>query len=307
MRSLIVMIWSQSTKIHKFAHDIPGPYLRGSFDPTDRLAVVLVNRQSNSVIQRLATAEKIASEEFQAWLRYQNAQRYEVYVSMNTLRGDARGRTKEDVAVIRNVYLDFDHDGNAALQALLKRKDLPTPNHVVNTSPGKWQVSWQVEGFAKEEAEDLQRALARETGADPAATDCARVLRLPGFYNHKYDRPYLVRIEPHAAIAGSIYRPEQFPKVPRQERAAWNPASENGQPMARKQTPGGLSQSERDWAFARRALARGEPAEKVIAAIASYRRHDKHNPQYYAEHTVKKAQESQRAEASPTRSTEPER
>jgi hypothetical protein len=30
----------------------------------------------------------------------------------------------------------------------------------------------------------------------------------------------------------------------------------------------------------------------VIAAIASYRRYDKYNPQYYAEHTVQKAAES---------------
>jgi RepB DNA-primase from phage plasmid len=206
-------------KIDKFARDIAGSYLRGAFEPTDRLAVVLVNKQAASVIQRVATAEKIAAQDFQAWLRYQNAQRYEIYVSMNALREDARGRTKEDIAVIRHVYLDFDHDGNAAVQALFKRHDLPTPSYIVNTSPGKWQVIWRVEGFAKEEAEDLQRALARETRADPAATDCARVLRLPGFYNHKYDHPYFVCVEPHAAIAGSIYSPEQFPKLQRDERA----------------------------------------------------------------------------------------
>jgi hypothetical protein len=52
---------------------------------------------------------------------------------------------------------------------------------------------------------------------------------------------------------------------------------------------GHVSQSERDWAFAKRALARGDPEEIVIAAIASHRRYDKHNPQYYAELTVRKA------------------
>jgi hypothetical protein len=36
--------------------------------------------------------------------------------------------------------------------------------------------------------------------------------------------------------------------------------------------------------------------EDVIAAIASYRRYDKPNPRYYAEHTVKKAAESLAAE-----------
>jgi len=94
---------------------------------------------------------------------------------MNALREDARGRTKEDIAVIRHVYLDFDNNGTAAVQDIFKRRDLPTPSYVVNTSPGKWQVSWRVEGFAKDEAEDLQRALARETGADrplPIALAC---------------------------------------------------------------------------------------------------------------------------------------
>ena len=127
-----------------------------------------------------------------------------------------------------------------------------------------------MEGFTKEEAENLQRALARETRADLAATDCARVLRLPGFDNHKYSQSYLVRVEPHAA-AGLIYRPEQFPKFP-QERSAWHPTGEEGRPpWARNRASGANSQSERDWAFARRALARGESQESVIAAIASYR------------------------------------
>src|SRR6266851_10524721 len=52
-----------------------------------------------------------------------------------------------------------------------------------------------------------------------------------------------------------------------------------------------LSQSERDWAFAKRALARGDDAEEVIRRIADYRSEDKHDPEYYARVTVSKAQE----------------
>ena len=74
-----------------------------------------------------------------------------------------------------------------------------------------------------------------------------------------------------------------------------------------KRTPGEISQSERDWAFAKRALARGETEENVIAAIASFRRYDKHNPQYYSEHTVRKAAQSLKAQALPDRSAEQER
>ena len=188
-------------------------YIASNFEPTDRLAMVLVNRRTESVIQRIATAEKIAAPDFQAWLRHQNAQRYEVYISMNTLLEGARGRTKDDIAAIRHVYLDIDINGDEALRAILKREDLPVPSVIVNTSPNKWQVIWKVEKFDKDQAENLQKALARDTGADPAATDCTRVLRLPGFYNHKYDRPYAVRIEPHAASSGGAYPPERFPSI----------------------------------------------------------------------------------------------
>ncbi len=49
-------------------------YISQNFEPRDRLAVVLVNKRADRVCQRIATAEKIASPEFQAWLRRQNAQ-----------------------------------------------------------------------------------------------------------------------------------------------------------------------------------------------------------------------------------------
>ena len=50
------------------------------------------------------------------------------------------------------------------------------------------------------------------------------------------------------------------------------------------------SQSEHDWAYAKRALARGDDVELVIQRIADYRSDEKDNPNYYARHTVMKAQ-----------------
>ncbi len=158
-------------------------YIRENFEPTDRLAIVLLNKRSGQVIQRLADADKIASEPFQAWLRHQNVERFEVYISMNTLSAEARGRTKDDIEAVRHVYLDFDTNGTAAVEALAKRGDVPPPNYVINSSPDKWQAIWKVTGFDKDQAETLQRGLACETGADVAATDSARVMRLPGFYS----------------------------------------------------------------------------------------------------------------------------
>jgi len=261
-------------------------YMRMSFEAEDRLAVVLVNRQRQSTIQRIGIAEKISSPEFIAWLRHQNAQRYEVYLSVNSLRDSAHGRTKADVARIQHIYLDFDKDGDVAVEALKHRADLPEPSFIIHTSPGKRQVIWKVGEFATQEAEDLQRRLARELGADLAATDCARVMRWPGFYNHKYDKPYLVRSEALATLTEIVYRPDDFPSPSARDKELPEKPKEG---QSSKQVSSGLSQSEKDWAFAKRALARGESQESVVRAIAEFRRGDKPNPLYYAKHTVQKA------------------
>ena len=61
--------------------------------------------------------------------------------------------------------------------------------------------------------------------------------------------------------------------------------------LRRRASPRGYkSQSEADWAYARRALSRGDPPEEVVRRIADYRAHDKHDPEYYARRTVLKAQ-----------------
>ena len=149
------------------SQDIAAGYLRENFRPADRLAVVLVHKRTGGVLQRLASAERIAAPDFLAWLRHKNAGQNEVYISMNALHQDAHGRTKTDVEAIRHVYLDFDDHGTEAVERLLKRPDLPRPNYVLSSSPGKWQVVWKVEGFGKEQAEELQRGLSRENGGRP--------------------------------------------------------------------------------------------------------------------------------------------
>ena len=95
-----------------FPRNNPAPrYLRDNFEASDRVAVVLINRKSGAVIQRLTPVEKLAADDAQRWLRQMNEKGFEVYVSMNALKGTARGRTKYDIGMIRHVYLDLDHDG----------------------------------------------------------------------------------------------------------------------------------------------------------------------------------------------------
>lgn len=270
-------------------------YIRDNFEPDDRLAVVLLNKRTNQVVQRIGAAERIAEEPFQSWLRHMNAQRFEVYISMNALHGDAQGRTKEDIEAVRHIYLDFDKDGTKAVEALTARTDVPPPNYLINSSPDKWQAIWRVTGFERDQAETLQRGLARDTGADIAATDSARVMRIPHFYNHKYADPHYIRYEQRAS---EIYTPDRFPQYAADDRGARSSIAPH-----ESASSGAKSQSESDWAYARRALARGEPEASVISAIAKFRQGEKPDAQYYAELTVRKASASlpRDEEAAPNR------
>lgn len=270
-------------------------YVRSNFEPNDRLAVVLIHKPSGGVTQRFSTADRIASAEYQGWLRHMNAQKHEVYIAMNAVAANSFNRTKSDVAAIRHVYLDFDHDGTARVQAMRQRDDMPQPSYLLNTSPDKWQAVWKVEGFDLEQAESLMRGLVREFGADPAATDASRVMRLPGLYNHKYEKPHLVRAE---EISREVYRPKHFPQAGTEGPGSRVlPAPVPGARGEHARPAGPNTQSEHDWAYARRALARGDDPEQVIRAIAQYRA-DKPNPAYYAAHTVQKASASLASTAS---------
>src|SRR5205823_908961 len=158
---------------------------------------------------------------------------------------------------------DVDCNGPLALEAMGNSGLVPQPNYVLETSPEKYQVVWKVEGIGQEQAETLQRAMAREFGGDPAATDATRVLRLPNFVNRKYETAHLVRAY---AEATQIYHLEDF----RLRTDAHDGHLDRQDPHAEGQSSprSELSQSEHDWAFAKRALARGDDPEEVTRRIA---------------------------------------
>jgi hypothetical protein len=259
-------------------------YIRGNFQPADRIAILLRSRNRGEVIQRITTAEKIASPEFQAWLAFKNLEGFDIYIGMNTLKPGSYSRTKQDIEAIRHLYADLDYDGPQALAAIGNSELVPKPNFVVDTSPGKYQVVWQVEGIKPEEAENFQQAIAYEFGADPAATDSARVLRLPGFANKKYDEEFPVTARLQTT---QTYHAWDF-KLRTPPVEAKRQIDQTRQSTSKKSDH--TSQSERDWAYAKRALARGDDPEEIIRRIADYRADEKDDPEYYARHTVAKAQ-----------------
>ena len=250
-------------------------YIRDNFYPQDRLAVVIKN--GDRLVQRIAEAEQLAGPCFQSWFRLENARGGDIYISMNPLKADAQGRTKQDIAAIRHVYLDLDQDGSEALSRILRDPQLPKPSYILNTSIGKYQVIWKVAGFGMAETERLQKAMAFKHNADRAATDVTRVLRIPGLYNRKYDPPYLVIAE---KLSDLICYPSDF-RIERHLETI--PAIQTPRIRA-----GPISQSERDWAETLRRLDQGE-SPAAVQAWLEQKRQDKPNPGYYAALTVRKA------------------
>ena len=252
--------------------------------PEDRIAVLLRNRERGQTIQRILSAEDIASVSFQSWLKQQNDAGADIFIGMNPLRGNSFARTKESIREIRYLYLDLDEQAGACLHAIRTTGDVPPPTLVLDTSAEKHQIVWRVKGFDILQAELVLRALAAQFGGDPASTDVSRVLRLPGFVNRKYNDPFVVRaLHESEAIyqAADFHVREDSPESPRHLGD-----SQHG----RKLHAGHRSQSEADWAYAKRALARGDKPDDVIHRIADYRADDKSDPEYYARHTVSKAQ-----------------
>jgi hypothetical protein len=260
-------------------------YVYALHEPSDHAAVLVRNRIRQQTTQRILPVETIASVQFQSWLHEQNQSGADIFIGMNPVRGGSRSRTKDQIREIRHAYLDLDEEAGASLQAIRTTGDLPPPNFVLDTSPGKHQVVWRVEGLDTNQAETLLRALASQYGGDPAATDISRLLRLPGFTNRKYNEAFVVRVH-HETEA--IYHVQDFHV---QEDSPESPRhlgdSHQG---ARKLPPGHRSQSEADWAYAKRALARGDHPDQIIQRIADYRAEDKADPFYYARLTVIKAQ-----------------
>lgn len=255
-------------------------YINDNFNPQDRLAVVMKFREGGALVQRVATAERIASPRFQAWLSHMNARGANIYVGMNDLKPGAIQRTKENIATIRHLYLDLDENGPQVLQAVLADNRLPKPSYVLSTSPEKYQIIWKVAGFSASQAESSMRSMAACHGADRAATDISRVLRIPGFYNRKYDLPFKVTAE---RLSNAVHKLSDF------SIDLYMAAGSGAQPTAhRTVTPDRISQSERDWAETLRRLSRGENPALVRAALEQ-KRQDKRNPADYAARTVNRA------------------
>ena len=216
-------------------------YVRALFGPTDNAAILVRNHFTDHTVQTIAKAAAIASPAFQTWLANQNAGGSDVFIGMNPIKDGAYTRTKTNIKDIRHVYLDLDRKGDETLQSIRNSVEVPAPNFVLDTSPGKHQVVWKVSGFSQNEAESLLHSLANQFGGDLAATDSTRVLRLPGFANRKLTDEFIVHARQET---DAVYTARDF----RIHEDALEPPRHLGQGEERSRTvrSGHKSQSEHD-------------------------------------------------------------
>jgi hypothetical protein len=126
-------------------------------------------------------------------------------------------------------------------------------------------VIWKVADIAPNESKTLQKAMVAEFGGDPAATDSSRVLRLPGFQNKTYQRDYAVEACPGSKQTYSL---PDF-RISADHRHSESRPLDETKNRARKPTE--ISQSERDWAYLKQQLSRGEAPERLVEALAHFR------------------------------------
>ena len=244
---------------------IAADYLRDNFEPTDRLAVVLLNKRTGAVIQRLAAAEKIAAPDFQAWLRHKNAQALRsLYLHERPARRRPRphqsgcGR-RSGMSIWTSMRTARRRSKRCSSARICRSRTT-----CINSSPDKWQVVWKVEGFGK--------SASRRIAKGPGARNAAPIRRPPIARASCVFQDFTTTSTPSRISSGrnrlrKNLRARAVSGVSIRRRGT--EISAVGSRLARGRGQGRVSQSERDWAYAKRALSRGEPPETVIAAIAN--------------------------------------
>jgi len=278
----------------KLKVEIPSwDYIRELFQEKDKVALFLKNYDTGEGRQHIITAGKAWAFKYQKYLQAMNSQGFNIYIGMNPLKDTATGRLKEDIREVKRVFLDIDEDGEKAKNAILKDPYIPNPNYLLESSPDKYQMVWNVKGFDLPTAEGLIHTMALRSGADVVVRDISRVMRIPGFRNKKPDYKYiddgkgpLVGV---SRMANKTYSREDF-KLDLSEIEYRATGGRTGAQIS----PDGITQSERDWSFVKRHIERGHDPEFLIAAVAEYREPDGKGRDY-ARRTVEKAIDVMRA------------
>jgi hypothetical protein len=114
-----------------------------------------------------------------------------LYLGISTRRDDSSGRL-ENCRHLGSHFVDVDYRVTPEPEARQRLAQFPLPPSAVINSGGGLHVYWFLRTplelpDAAKQAKGLLRRLAHALGADLSAAESARVLRVPGTVNYKYD------------------------------------------------------------------------------------------------------------------------
>lgn len=151
-------------------------------------------------------------------------------------KGGQHERSKiATIAAINCLFAEFDSKDfpGGKSEALNHVTGLPVLPSVLVDSGGGYHGYWLLQDVYpleteqdRKRAQAIQAAWVKYTGGDPGAKDLARVLRLPGSLNHKYDPPrpvgfiwadysLLHDLNELEALSNAGNRPQEAPRAPR--------------------------------------------------------------------------------------------
>ena len=189
-------------------------YLTAIFRPGDTLCFVGIVHNKDKGKERIendfVSLETAVSRDYFNELSRANEDG-SIYVATNTfpaqLIGQKAGRTQENVVAVRAVQADVDYNGEATISAIKSSELVPEPSIVVESSPNKFQGIWLVDDLSKQDAKPLMQAIAANFNTDSAVAEVARVMRVPGFANRKYESAPVAKTVSQSNIR---YRRENF-------------------------------------------------------------------------------------------------
>jgi RepB DNA-primase from phage plasmid/Primase C terminal 1 (PriCT-1) len=192
-------------------------FIKLLFEPGDLLCFGFLDGSKNWK-QVFRVYEIAIQPEFIAKLQESNEAGNNIYIAMNAYQSSKR--TEKNVSAVRTVWAEIDDNGRENLNKVFASTILPEPSIVTETSPNKFHAIWKTENMTVEEAKALLKAICTEFNGDSNAIDAARVLRLPGFVNRKYeDRPevevvHLSDNTSRRALSEFRLAPEKTPNTP---------------------------------------------------------------------------------------------
>src|SRR5215831_2905871 len=187
---------------------IGAKFLEAMFGPSTAHPVFICSllnaeaRSSEQVNERFVTTRRV--DDISGFVRKWDRAGRGLYFCVSTLQPNARRRSKSTVSELNCLFVDLDfkdvEEPPDDVRGVMANKLMCPPAFVINSGHGLhlyWPFREAIAATSETMAdvEQLLQRLADLLGADPAATDCSRLLRLPGTHNTKNGEQIEVTIE----------------------------------------------------------------------------------------------------------------